>query len=101
MAAWESYLFGLRPKFQISGLLGDEHSNVNGFPEGCCLSAVAMLITAWSNTVDIEPAAADAKPAHTMECAKYGDTFEVVGNDQQQVATLLSRPPSLGLEPSV
>ena len=84
--AWSSYLDGLRRRFRISGLLGEEHTTVNGFPEGCCLSVVAMLVTAWSYTVEVEDKAAVPDHKHLMESQVFADNFEVIGNDQNAIA---------------
>ncbi len=71
-------------------MLGEEQTSVNGFPEGCCLSVVAMLVTAWSYTVEVEAAVADADPGHLLERAVYADKFEVFGKDQTRVSTAIT-----------
>ena len=45
---WASFLSSVRRRFQVGAEVGEPVTSVTGFPEGCPLSPVAMLLVDWT-----------------------------------------------------
>ena len=56
VAAWADYLAHLNRRFRIQGILGEPSLSSCGFPEGCALSVVAMVIVGWAYALEAEEA---------------------------------------------
>ena len=81
---WGDYLTDLRRSFRIHGLVGESLSSTTGFPEGCGLSVVAMLLVAWTYDRDVvdamdQPQAVDVEGESGVML--FADNFETYSTD--------------------
>ncbi len=78
---WAAYVGGVRRRFRLGGLLGEELVATTGFPEGYGLSVVAMVVTglALANSVDsvLQQCEASGVPMETkLDTFAFADHFE-------------------------
>jgi hypothetical protein len=80
---WMDYLNRLQRSFRVAGILGEPFGSTCGFPEGCCMSVLAMIIIGWTYQSEIESSVAQAH-GH-VETLVYADNLEVFSTEPASI----------------